>query len=392
LLGVPADVHPELTARRADYPILAGSVYLANHTLGAMHRDTPGRLVEYAALWASAGVTAWDTWQPEMTRVADLVGAIVGAPAGTTVLRANVAELLGTVLSCLDFGGRRNRIVYADEVEWPGSHYLLREQVRYGADVVTVPISEDGGITLDEQRLVDAIDGRTALVYLSAVLFRTATVTEIAPVVAKAHDAGAIVVLDAYQAAGTLPLDVVELGVDVCVGGSVKYLCGGPGAGWMYVAPAIVDVLRPSAVGWFGHARPFDFAFADVEYAPGVVRFAGGTPNVPAAYAAAPGYQAVLDVGVQRIRERSQSLTQRLVAAVIGHGWTVNSPLQAERRGGHVAFDPGNARRVHDRLVERGVVLDHRPGVGLRAAPHFYNTADEVDALVEHVAEIVAAL
>lgn len=389
---MPADVHPELTERRGDYPILASRCYLASHTLGPMHAGTPGRLAEYARMWATDGVVAWEAWQPEMTRVADLVGAVVGAPPGTTVLRANVADLLATLLSCLDFGGRRNRIVYADEVEWPGSHYLLREHERYGADVVTVPISEDGGVTLDEQRLVDAIDGRTALVYLSAVLFRTSTVTQIAPVVAKAHDAGAIVVLDAYQAAGTLPLDVVALDVDVCLGGSVKYLCGGPGAGWMYVADALVSELRPSDVGWFGHARPFDFAFDDVEYAPGIGRFAGGTPNVPAAYAAAPGYQAVLDVGVQRIRERSQALTQRLVAAAVGHGWQVNSPLQAERRGGHVAFDPGNAQRVHDRLISRGVVLDFRPGVGLRASPHFFTTVEEVDALVEHIAEITAAL
>ena len=389
---MPADVHPELIERRADYPILGTTTYLASHTLGAMHRATPVRLAEFTDLWATQGITAWDTWLPEMTRVADLVGGVIGAPPGTTVLRANVADLLVTLLSCLDFGGRRNRIVYADEVEWPGSHYMLTEYQRYGADVVTVPISDDGGVTVDEARLAEAIDGRTALVYVSAVLFRTSTILDIAAIVEKAHDAGAIVVLDAYQAAGTVPLDVVALDVDVALGGSVKYLCGGPGSAWMYVADRLVGTLRPSAVGWFGHARPFDFDFDEVQYAPGIGRFTGGTPNAAAAYAAAPGYQAVLDIGVQKIRERSQALTQRLVAAVVGHGWEVHSPLQAERRGGHVAFDPGNARRVHDRLLERGIVVDERPGVGLRAAPHFYSTTDEVDALVENIAEIVAAL
>ncbi len=385
-----ADVHPELTGRRGDYPILATSCYLASHTLGAMHLETPVRLAEFTDRWATQGVTAWETWRPEMTRVADLVGAVVGAPAGATVLRANVADLLGALVSCLDLTGRRNRIVYADGVEWPGSHYLLREQERYGAEVVTVPISEDGGVTVEEGRLAGAIDGRTALVYVSAVLFRTSTLLDIAPIVAKARDVGAVVVLDAYQAAGTVPIDVVALGVDVCLGGSVKYLSGGPGTGWMYVADHLADLLRPSSVGWFGHARPFDFAFDAIEYAPGVVRFAGGTPVVPAAYAAAPGYEAVLDVGVQRIRERSQALTQHLVAGALAHGWQVNSPLAAERRGGHVAFDPGDARRVHDRLVAGGVVVDHRPGVGLRASPHFYNTLEEVDRLIEAVAAAVA--
>lgn len=389
---MPADVHPELAERRADYPVLAKTTYFASHTLGAMHRDTPRRLAEFADLWATQGVTAWDVWQPEMTRVADLVGAIVGAPPGTTVMRQNVADLLGAVVSCFDLSGRRNRIVYAHDVEWPGSHYLLTEQQRFGADVVTVPISDDGGVTVDEQRLVDAIDGRTALVYVSKVLFRTAAVVDVSPIVEKAHDAGAIVVVDAYQAAGTVPLDVTALDVDVCVGGSVKYLCGGPGAGWMYVAPRLVDLLRPAMVGWFGHARPFDFAFDEIEYAEGVARFAGGTPGVPSAYAAAPGYQAVLDIGVQRIRERSQSLTQHLVAAAVANGWTVHSSLDADKRGGHVAFDPGHAERVHDRLVARGVVLDYRPGVGLRASPHFYNTLEEVDAFVEAVGDVVASL
>jgi kynureninase len=388
---VPADVHPELAERRSDYPVLATTTYLASHTLGAMHRDTPARLEEYGRLWATQGVTAWETWQPEMTRVADLVGAVVGAPAGSTVLRQNVADLLAAVVSCLDLSGRRNRIVYADDVEWPGSHYLLQEQHRLGADVVTVPISDDGGITVDEERLVEAIDDRTALVYVSKVLFRTASVIDVAPIIEAAHAAGALVVVDAYQAAGTVPIDVTALDVDICLGGSVKYLCGGPGAGWMYVAPRLVDLLRPATVGWFGHARPFDFAFSEIEYAEGVARFAGGTPGVPSAYAAAPGYQAILDVGVHRIRERSQSLTQRLVAAAVAHGWTLNSTLDAERRGGHVAFDPGDAQRVHDRLIARGVVLDFRPGVGLRASPHFYNTADEVDAFVEAVADAVAA-
>lgn len=387
-MPVITDVHPELTARRSDYPILASTTYLGNHTLGAMHRATRDRLAEYADLWATRGVVAWDVWQPEMARVADLVGATVGAPAGSTVLRQNVADLLGAVVSCLDLTGRRNRIVYADGVEWPGSHYLLREQSRVGADVVTVPISNDGGVSVDEQRLVEAIDGRTALVYLSAVLFRTSTVLDVAPVVAKAHAAGAIVVLDAYQAAGVLPLDVVALDVDACVGGSVKYLCGGPGAGWMYVAPPLADLLRPSQVGWFGHARPFDFEFADVVYAPGVTRFAGGTPGVPAAYAAAPGYQAILDVGVQRIRERSLSLTQPLVEAALERGWTVNSPIDPARRGGHVALDPGEPARVCDALISRGFVVDHRPGVGLRVAPHFFTERDEVGAFVEALDEL----
>lgn len=376
-------MHEDLLARRPDYPVLARSTYLVTNSLGAMHRDSRARLQEYADLWDTQGVVAWNTWWPEMTRVADVVGECIGAPAGTTVLRQSVADLLGALASSLDLTGPRNRIVYSDR-EWPSSHYLWQEHQRYGAEVVVVP-SEPGGVTLDVQRLGDAIDERTLLVPISHVLFRTSTLVDVRPIVARAHEVGALVLLDAYQSAGCLPVDVVDLDVDFCVGGSVKYLCGGPGAAWMYVAPRLAYSLRPADVGWFGHARPFDFAFDSIEYAGGAERFAGGTPGVPSAYAALPGYTAVRDIGLQRIRERSLSLTQPLVEGALARGWQVNSPVDPAQRGGHVAIDPGESQRVHDELIRRGFVVDHRPGTGLRIGPHFYNSAEECAAVLDEI-------
>ena len=379
-------MHDDLLARRGDYPVLGRSTYLASHTLGAMHRGTRERLAEFADLWQTRGVVAWETWAPEMARVADLVGRLIGAPAGTVVLRQNVADLLGDVASALDFGGRRSRVVYSG-LEWPGSHYLWTEQARNGAEPVVVPGDADG-VHLDVQRLVDAIDERTLLVPISLVLFRSSTLVDVAPVVERAHEVGALVLLDAYQAAGTVPVDVTALGVDLCVGGSVKYLCGGPGNGWLYVAPAVAESLRPATPGWFGHRRPFDFSFDAIEYADGAARFAGGTPGVPAAYAAAPAYEALLEIGVQRVRERSQALTQPLVEGALSRGFTVRSPVAAAQRGGHVTIDPGDAQRVHDELHRRGFVVDHRPGAGIRVAPHFYNSADECAAVLDEMQRI----
>ena len=221
--------HPELLDARPDFPILGRKTYLVNNSLGAMHRRTRERLAEYADQWQAEGVVAWHTWTKEMYRVADLVGAVIGAPPGTTVLRQSVADLIGAVASALDWSGPRNRVVYSD-LEWPSSHYLWTEHRRYGAEVVVVP-AEGDGVTLDVQRLVDAIDERTVLVPISHVLFRTSTLVDVAPVVEKAHAVGALVLLDAYQSAGCLPIGVAELGADFCVGGSVKYLWGGPGAG-----------------------------------------------------------------------------------------------------------------------------------------------------------------
>ena len=374
--------HEHLLERRGDYPVLAGKTYLASHTLGAMHRGTRDRLTEFTDLWAEQGVVAWETWAPYVVTVADLVGSIVGAPPGTTVMRQNVADLLGDVVTALDWRAPRNRVV-TDALDWPGSLHTIGQLHRLGAEAVVVP-GHDDGISYDLQQLLDAVDERTRLVYVSHVLFRTSTVVDVAAVVRRAHDVGALVMVDGYQAAGTLPVDVVALDVDLYVGGSVKYLCGGPGNGWMYAAPHVSEALEPVTTGWFGQAQPFAFD-PDNAYAPGIARFAGGTPGVPAAYAAEPAYRALAEIGSTAVRERSLSLTQPLLEGALERGWTVRTPHEPERRGGHVTFDPGDSERVHDALIAGGFVVDHRPGVGLRVSPHFYNTLDEVHALLAEV-------
>jgi kynureninase len=233
--------------------------------------------------------------------------------------------------------------------------------------------------------MVDAVDERTLLVECSHVLFRTSTLVDVKPLIDRAHEVGALVLVDGYQAAGAVPVDVVDLDVDLYMGGSVKYLCGGPGNGWMYVAPHAQ--LEPVTTGWFGHARPFDFD-PELTYGEGARRFRGGTPGVPAAYAAAPAFQALADIGVERVRERSVSMTQPLLEAALERGFTVRSPHDPAQRGGHVTIDPGDAEAVYPKLLERGFVVDHRPGVGIRVSPHFYNRLDEALAVLDAMAEV----
>lgn len=376
-------MHEDLLDRRDDYPVLSRSTYLASHTLGAMHRQTPERLAQYAGQWAEQGVVAWQEWEPEVRRVADLVGVLIGAPAGTVVMRQNVADLLGDLVSSLDWRGRRNRVITSD-LEWPGSLHTWSQIARVGGEAVVVPGTADG-IELDLESMVAAIDERTLLVECSHVLFRTSTVVDVQVLIDRAHEVGALAVIDGYQAAGTVPVDVQALGVDVYLGGSVKYLSGGPGNGWMYVRPGLE--LEPVTTGWFGQAAPFEFD-TDNHYAAGTARFTGGTPGVPAAYAAAPAYEALVEVGVQRVRERSLSMTQPLLESALERGFTVRSPRDPERRGGHVTIDPGDSTRVHDGLHERGFVVDHRPGVGIRVSPHFYNTMDEAMAVLDAMQDL----
>jgi kynureninase len=380
--------HDELLSRRADYPILGRSVaYLINNSLGAMHRDTAARLAEYARLWDSEGVVAWSTWFPEMTRVADLVGAVIGADPGTTILRQSVSDAMVAVASCVDLSGVRNRIV-TTAADWPGTHYFWTEHChRYGGELVVVPFEPDG-VSIDAQRVADAIDGRTCAVSVSLVQFRTSALLDLSPIQDAARQHSALLIVDAYQAVGAVPVDLAARGIDICVGGSVKFLCGGPGNGWLSIRQDLVESLRPSAVGWISHREPFAFDWEGIEYAPGIGRFAGGTPNVPAAYAASAGYQAIVEVGISRIRERSQALTQLVVDAALEHGIDVRSPVDPAGRGGHVTLDPGDAAHVHEELIRRRYIVDHRPGSGIRIGPHFFTTADECSAVIDEIEAI----
>ena len=369
----------ELSAYRDRFPILAETTYLINHSLGAMPAAVEQRMAEYAQTWATRGIRAWGEgwWTMPMT-VGDQIGRIVGAPPGSTVMHQNVAVAETVILSCFTFDGRRRRVVY-QEGDFPSVRYLYQAQAARGAELVCVA---------DEDALVEAIDERTLLVPISHVLFKTGEIQNVEAVVTRAREAGAHVVLDAYQSAGTVPLDVTALGVEFAVGGSVKWLCGGPGNGWLYVRPDLAERLEPAAAGWQAHARPFEFE-PEIEYAPGATRFLTGTPNVPALYAATPGYDLIEEIGVGAIRAHSVRQTELLMRLLDDAGFEVMSPREAARRGGTVTVLVPEFQAVHKELAERSILCDFRPDVGLRLGPHYFTTDDELVNAVEQITEIV---
>ena len=371
----------DLVAYRDRFPILRETTYLINHSLGAMPAEAERRLAEYARTWATRGIRAWGEgwWTMPMT-VGDQIGRIVGAPAGSVVMHQNVTVAEAIVLSCFDLrgGGARTRIVY-EEPNFPSVRYLHQAQAARGAEVVVCP---------DDAAVVEAIDERTLLVPISHVLFRNGEIQDVEAIVRRAHGAGAYVLLDAYQSAGIVPLDVTALDVDFAVGGSVKWLCGGPGAGWLYVRPDLAERLEPTYVGWQAHARPFAFE-PELEYAEGAARFLTGTPNVPALYAATAGYDLVEEIGVERIRENSLRQTELLIRLADEAGFEVGSPRDPARRGGTVTVRVPEFEAVHKELGERGILCDFRPDAGLRLGPHYYNTDEELAFALEQIAEIL---
>ena len=369
----------DLLDYRPEFPILRHTTYLVNHSLAAMPRQVEDRLREYADTWGARGIRAWGEgwWTTPMT-VGDQVGRIVGAPPGSTVMHQNVAIAEAVVLSCFrPFGTERNRIVY-ERGNFPSVRYLYQAQ----PDLEVV-------VCDDDEAIVHAIDERTLLVPISHVLFKTGEIQDVEPIVRRAHEVGAHVVLDCYQSAGIVPLDVTALGVDFAVGGSVKWLCGGPGNGWLYVRPDLAERLEPTFTGWQAHEAPFGFE-EEMRFAAGAARFLTGTPNVAAHLAGTAGYDLIEEIGVDRIRSNSLRQTQLLIDLADAVGFEVRSPRPADRRGGTVTVHVPEFPAVHRELADRQVLCDFRPDAGIRLGPHFFTSDDELRFAIDQIGDILA--
>ncbi len=368
----------DLLDYRSEFPILEHTTYLVSHSLGPMPRRAADRLAEYSRMWAERGIRSWaEGWWETPWRVGDQVGRIVGGPPGSTVMHQNVSIAEAVVLSAFrPVDPARNRVVY-ERGSFPSVRYLYQAQ----SDLEVV-------VCEDETEIVEAIDERTLLVPISHVLYKAGEIQDVEPIVRRANEAGAHVVLDCYQSAGIVPLDVTALGVSFAVGGSVKWLLGGPGNGWLYVRPDLAETLEPTATGWQAHVRPFAFE-EEMEYAAGAARFLTGSPNVPAHYAATAGYDLVEEIGIERIREASLAKTQLLLDLADAAGFDARSPRDPARRGGTVTLAVPEFAAVHAELEARGILCDFRPDAGIRIGPHFFTSDDEIRFAVEQVVEIV---
>jgi len=375
-----------LLSWRDQFPILEGCTYLVSHSLGAMPRAAETHLAEYTRSWKERGVRAWaEGWWRLPLTVGDTLGRIIGAPAGSVVMHQNVSVCQSLVLSCFDLSGPRNKIV-CEELNFPSVLYVYEAHQQLGARLVTV--KSDDGISVPLERFLEAIDETTLLVPLSHVIFRSGAIQDVAAITKRAHEVGAYVLADLYQSAGTVPVDVTAWDVDFATGGSVKWLCGGPGAGYLYVAPRLQDRLRPRLTGWAAHARPFSFEL-EHEWAEGAARFQHGTPSVPALYAARGGYEVVEAVGTAAIRAKSQRQVGAVVEQARAAGFPVRAAARPEERGGMVVIDVPHGEAVTRELIRREIVVDYRPGAGIRVSPHFYTTDEELERALREIRTIL---
>ena len=373
---------------RSRFPIVEDTTYLVNHSLGAMPASVADKLREFAEQWATRGVRAWgEGWWSAPVDVGNVLAKIAHAPADSIVMHPNVSTVQSVIASALDFSKKRNKVVYTD-LEFPTNMYVWEGQRRFGARIECVPTD---GVHVDHERLLAAIDEETLIVPLSHVCFKSHFLVDAKAVCDKARSVGALVLLDTYQSLGTVPVDVQALGVDMICGGSVKWLCGGPGAGYLYVRPDLQDKLEPRITGWAAHAAPFAFETGKQRYAKGIRRFLNGSPAVPSLLAATAGYEMVIEAGVHNIRAHSTKLTEKLRADMLGRGFQINSPVDPARRGGTLTIGLAEEEQGPawvKALEARGILVDHRPNAGIRVSPHFYTLEDELEEFAEVMSEL----
>lgn len=381
-------MNDELLEWRDEFPILADTVYLISHSLGAMPNGVRDRLQHFADTWATRGVRAWaEGWWEMPVSVGDELAPVIGAAPGTVAMHQNVSICMSLLLSCFPPKGRRNKIVYSS-LEFPSVQYVYEAHARAGDyRIVTVP--SDDGITVSDERLLEAIDEETLLVPVSHVLFKSGFLQDARAITRRAHEVGAVVVLDTYQSAGTVPFSVTDLDVDFATGGSVKWLCGGPGAGYLYAHPRWHDRVEPKVTGWMAHEQPFAFQAGDIAYAKDIRRFLHGSPSIPALHSAQAGYHVINQVGVENVRRKSTHQTERLFGLAEEAGFRVTSPRDPSKRGGTLTVAVEHPAAVVRELGRREIIVDFRPDAGIRISPHFYTKNEELEIVIREMKNIV---
>ena len=370
---------------RERFPVLSNSTYLVSHSMGAAPLGARDALAAYWQQWADEGPEAWYGWLAEMQEIADNLGAIVGAPPGSVSLAPNVSLLQAAIASALDWNGARNEVVFED-LQFPSVTYVWKAWERFGARVVCVP--SDDGRTMSTERLVKAITEKTAVVVLSHAAYVSGSVIDVPAIVARCRDTGTLFVLDVYQTTGVYPYDVVDLDLDIAVGGSHKWLCGGPGCGFIYIKPALRARLEPALTGWMAHESPFAFEPAPIRLTWNQHRWNTGTPTVPGYLAARAGHDAIREVGIANIRSHNVRLTSLILESADERGIETPTPREPARRTGWIGLDFPGADRVTERLIERRIFVDYRPGCGIRVSPHFYTSDAEIEHLFASLDEL----
>jgi kynureninase len=370
----------DLSSYRSEFPVVEQRTYLISASLGPLSRRSRALAEEHLDLWGRLGPEElwFDHGLPRLQECRDQFAALIGADADEIAIVPSVSSGLSSIASCLDFRARTKVVLGA--MDFPTNHYVWRAQERVGAKLDVVPSPD--GVRLDAEEFAARIDEQTVIVNTNRVLFESSWIMDLPPIVESAHAAGAHVVVDDFHGSGVVPVDVHALGIDFLVSGALKWLCGGQGIAFLYCRRELIETMEPLVVGWFGTENPFDFDRSGLRLRRDARRFETGTYTLPQAWTASGGLGIILEVGLDRIRDRNQELTRTIIERADDLGMELLSPRADSQRGGLVRVRvPGGrsaAERALHALFERDVVLDQR-GDALRISPHFFNTEDDID-------------
>ncbi|HEX7084412.1 MAG TPA: aminotransferase class V-fold PLP-dependent enzyme [Gaiellaceae bacterium] len=356
---------------RSRFPIFERLTYVNSCSQGALSDAVRDAYAAYLTGWDERGAP-WDYWVERTEAARGAFAGLVGAAPDDVAVTTSVSAGVSAFASAVDFS-QRPKVVISD-YEFPTIGQIWHAQERRGAEVHVVSPDE----------LADAIDERTAVVSIAAVCYRNGVRLPVEEIAAVARERGALTVLDAYQAIGTYPLDVRELGVDVLAAGVLKYLLASAGLAFMWVRPGLD--LVPTQTGWFADSDIFAMDHRRYAPSPTARRFESGTPPIPAIYAGIAGIELMREIGVAETREHVNALNERLIAGVDELGGTVVTPREAERRGALVCIRSVDAPALVRALGEEGIVTSERDG-NLRVSPHAYNTVEDVEAVLAGLAK-----
>ncbi len=366
-------------ASRAEFPILSRKTYLNTCSLGALSTRVRSAVNQHLDLWEEYGASAWYTiWLGECAGLRATTERLFNAPAGSVALAPSVGVALSVIASALDY--RQRPKVISTVLDFPTIPYqwLAHPEV----EVVLLPSSD--GVHVPLEAYEAAIDERTALVATSHVFFASGTIQPIAEIAKLAHAKGALCLIDGYQAAGQVPVDVVASDLDFYLTGGLKWLLGGTGIVECYVRPSLIPQLKPTVAGWFGHAKQFAFDPNNFEFAPDARRFEVGTPALAAVYAGHAGMQIILEHGVAAIQQRTSELVAYLVAKLRDAGYQLTISGDPQQHAGIVMIQSAEHAKLVTGLAEQGIIVDHRPG-HVRVSPFFYTLETELDLFVERL-------
>ena len=383
----------DLSSYRDEFPILSERTYLISASLGPLSLRARRAAEEHLDLWGRLGPEElwFDHGMPRLQKCRESFARLIGADSDEIAIVPSVSAGLSSLATCFDMTARSKVIL--STMDFPTNHYVWRAQERRGAKLDIIDSAD--GISITAEQVLARIDDQTLMVNTNRVLFESNWIMDMPVIVEGAHAGGAFVLIDDFHGSGIVPINVHEMNVDFLLSGALKWLLGGQGLAFLYCRRDLIEKLDPMVVGWFGTENPFDFDRSSLRLRKDARRFETGTYALPQAWTAAAGLEIILEVGVERIRQRNQELTGRIIEHADDMGLEVLSPRDDARRGGLVRLRaPGGragAESLLHALFERDVVLDSR-GDALRISPHFFNNEEDVDRCFDEMSKLICVV